>query len=620
MITISVLSCSGQAADSALRADFDELGGTIGRADNNTLVLPDPERSISRVHAQVLFRNGGFVIVDRGSNPIGVNGSQLGNGKEAPLAAGDRVQIGPYVLTVTASAAAAAAAAGASDPFADLFGPASAPPTAARAPAVADPFANLDAAPARPAAPAAPPSAAAGFAGIPDDWDPFAPDPAPAATAPRPAVGALGLDTGAAAAEPLLPDLPGHGGGGGSIDKLFGLAAGGGDPLAGSLFAEATAKPNMANDDDPLRSLDKAPTASAATTADNLSDLQRPFTAPPLIPQAVVDDPGDDMVPVARVAAPARASAPQPSPAPAPPPQPGPSGAILSWEETGGEGHTIIRPSQAGARAASQQAAQPAPLAAPLAAPVAAPLAAPIAAPAPAASPAARPAAMPAPAAQAPAAPPPMPVPAAPPAAADGAALQALLQAFREGLATPDVQVDSLTPELMRVVGALLREAAAGTVDLLIARAEVKRGIQAEATMIVARDNNPLKFSPTAEVALNYLLQPPARGFMPAEPAMRDAYADLRAHQLAVVAGMRAALEGVLQRFEPAQLESRLTQRSALKSLLPGSRKAQLWEVFTQFYSQIRSEASDDFQKLFGAAFLQAYEEQIDRIEQGGRS
>lgn len=227
---------------------------------------------------------------------------------------------------------------------------------------------------------------------------------------------------------------------------------------------------------------------------------------------------------------------------------------------------------------------------------------------------------MPAPAAQAPAAPPPMPVPAAPPAAADGAALQALLQAFREGLATPDVQVDSLTPELMRVVGALLREAAAGTVDLLIARAEVKRGIQAEATMIVARDNNPLKFSPTAEVALNYLLQPPARGFMPAEPAMRDAYADLRAHQLAVVAGMRAALEGVLQRFEPAQLESRLTQRSALKSLLPGSRKAQLWEVFTQFYSQIRSEASDDFQKLFGAAFLQAYEEQIDRIEQGGRS
>ena len=85
MITISVLSCSGQAGDPALRADFDELGGSIGRADNNTLVLPDPERSISRVHAQVLFRSGGFVIVDRGSNPISVNGRPLGNGKEAAL-------------------------------------------------------------------------------------------------------------------------------------------------------------------------------------------------------------------------------------------------------------------------------------------------------------------------------------------------------------------------------------------------------------------------------------------------------------------------------------------------------------------------------------------------------
>jgi len=44
------------------------------------------------------------------------------------------------------------------------------------------------------------------------------------------------------------------------------------------------------------------------------------------------------------------------------------------------------------------------------------------------------------------------------------------------------------------------------------------------------------------------LLAPPTRGFMPAAPAMRDAYDDLRAHQFGFIAGMRAALEGVLAR------------------------------------------------------------------------
>jgi type VI secretion system FHA domain protein len=101
----------------------------------------------------------------------------------------------------------------------------------------------------------------------------------------------------------------------------------------------------------------------------------------------------------------------------------------------------------------------------------------------------------------------------------------------------------------------------------------------------------------------------------PAE-AMRDAFDDLRAHQLAFLAGMKAALEGVLLRFDPKQLESKLTQRSLLSNLLPASRKAQMWEVFQTLYTQISSEASDDFHELFGKAFLAAYEAQLDRLSQ----
>ncbi|WP_144007008.1 type VI secretion system-associated FHA domain protein TagH, partial [Pelomonas sp. KK5] len=227
----------------------------------------------------------------------------------------------------------------------------------------------------------------------------------------------------------------------------------------------------------------------------------------------------------------------------------------------------------------------------------------------------------PAPAPVQPPAPAPMAAP-APRAAMPSGDSAALLAAFRDGLGVPQLQIDSLTPELMRLIGQILHEAAAGTVDLLVARAALKREVRAEATMIVAKENNPLKFSPSAETALQHLLSPPARGFMPAAPAMKDAYDDLRAHQFGFVAGMRAALEGVLDRFDPQVLEGKLTQKSAglLGGLLPGSRKARMWEVFTEHYEQISSEAEDDFHSLFGKAFLKAYEEHIDQLKGGGGS
>ncbi|MGZ5205483.1 MAG: FHA domain-containing protein, partial [Caldimonas sp.] len=61
MISISVTSYNG-ASTAPLSGHFDETGGNIGRAENNQLVLPDPERTISRVHAQVVFRNGRYAI------------------------------------------------------------------------------------------------------------------------------------------------------------------------------------------------------------------------------------------------------------------------------------------------------------------------------------------------------------------------------------------------------------------------------------------------------------------------------------------------------------------------------------------------------------------------------
>jgi len=536
VITLTVIAFNDTPTDGTLQVHFDELGGLIGRAETNQLVLPDPERMVSRVAAQVVYRNGAFAIIDRGSNPISLNGHALASGREAPLAPGDRVCICGYELSVKGGGASSAAV---SDPFSALLGPA----VATRAPGaqLVDPLAKQGGG----ATPAAPPAAAAQVGGIPVDWDPFAPRPDDVANAGAPALqrrDALGLDLGSAAPAALVPDLNTPSAAS-SLDQLFGLSpSSGADPLADSMLNAPMAQPNMAADVDPMRSLNSAPKASAASEADQLSDLHRPFIPPTMIkPAAAV------------------------------------SGAVMSWEADSNAARTAIR-------------AKPArPAVAPASAPVDLPL--PVAAPAPPA--AARPSAV--------------------ARAEDSSA--ALLEAFRRGLKTPALELPALTPDLMELIGQLLHEAVRGTVDLVRARATVKHELRAEVTTIVPRNNNPLKFSPNVEVALQHMLAPPARGFMAGAPAMRDAYDDLRTHQVALVAGMQAVLDAALQRFDPGVLEEQLGGRSLLHNVLPATRNARLWELFTEHYARIRNDAANDFHTLFGTAFLTAYDQHVARLQ-----
>ncbi len=520
MIVLRVLSYNGAPAD-GLQAQFDEIGGTIGRADNNQLVLPDPERTISRVHARVVFRNGSYAVVDNGSNPISVNGQVVGAGREQPLRPGDQLQIGGYVLQ-----ASAAAAAPSSDPFADLFGEGSLGLAAPPAPPPAQPRTAMSPSPLpstamwpAPSAPTAmprtapppPPKPALAPGHIPDDWDPFADPAEPPAAGP--------------AAAPRQTDFDLPSGGGDSLDDLFGLS--GAPPQSDPLERTATLMP-------------------MGSQSDHVSELNTPMSLPPAV-------------------------RPPATPAPLP------SGAVFSWDDPPRDGRVVTLPGM-------PRGAAPPPPAAPTA-----------------------PVPLPPAVARAPA-----PVAAAP--AASGSERE-LLAALLAGLDAPGLRMDALTPQTMQLIGQLLRESTRGAVELLVARAALKREMRAEVTMIVSRENNPLKFSPTVEVALQHLLGGQTPGFMPPAPAMRDAFDDLRAHQLGVMAGMRAALDGVLGRFDPAQLEGKLTKKSAINSLIPATRKARLWELFQELFTQLQSEAQDDFDELFGKAFLKAYEDQLDRLQ-----
>ncbi|NWA04924.1 type VI secretion system-associated FHA domain protein TagH [Pseudomonas gingeri] len=194
----------------------------------------------------------------------------------------------------------------------------------------------------------------------------------------------------------------------------------------------------------------------------------------------------------------------------------------------------------------------------------------------------------------------------------------ALLQAFLRGAGLDQLRIDGAQVEAqMEAVGRSYRLMVEGLIDVLRARSSLKGEFRMQQTMIRPVENNPLKFAPNADEALLLLLRHGNQAFMAPDQAVRDSFDDLRAHQLAVMAGVEAAIKHLLKRFEPAELEARMSRPGGLSNLFSGSRQAQYWQQFTELYTNISREAEEDFQDLFGREFSRAYEEHSARLRKG---
>jgi predicted component of type VI protein secretion system len=205
--------------------------------------------------------------------------------------------------------------------------------------------------------------------------------------------------------------------------------------------------------------------------------------------------------------------------------------------------------------------------------------------------------------------------PAAPTDTQTAAGVDLLWGGFLDGVGLSFSPANGPSPELLRAIGAMLRIAVEGIHRLVAMRAMAKDEMHAEMTVIQVRDNNPLKFAPDAEVALQLLLQPPARGFLDGPSALRAALIDLQSHEVGMMAGMRAALDAVLDRFDPAKLETQLATGSVFDSFRPTHRRARLWALYQEHYDSLRGKAQEEFQRFFDEAFRQAYEAQVRSLD-----
>jgi type VI secretion system FHA domain protein len=205
-------------------------------------------------------------------------------------------------------------------------------------------------------------------------------------------------------------------------------------------------------------------------------------------------------------------------------------------------------------------------------------------------------------------------------AAASGeAGMRAAVKAFLAGVGMDDKQIANADLEaFLQQSGRIMRAAVEGAMALLAARAMAKKELRAEdRTMVASKDNNPLKLMSDPQEALTFLLDTRDRGsgFLDPVQAVGDAFEDLRAHEVALFAGMRAALLGAIQRFDPKTLEAELEKSAGGLGL---NRKAKLWEQFAVFQQKLAQDAEDDFNKVFGREFMGTYMAQVKQLK-GGR-
>jgi predicted component of type VI protein secretion system len=195
------------------------------------------------------------------------------------------------------------------------------------------------------------------------------------------------------------------------------------------------------------------------------------------------------------------------------------------------------------------------------------------------------------------------------------------LRAFFEGAGLEHKELPPKEAErILRESGAILRAAVEGIMMLLLARAEMRKEfVVEERTMVAARDNNPLKLMSDPGEAMGFLFDPAERteGFLDPVQAVGDACDDLRSHELALMAGMRAAILGALRHFDPHALEQAFDKKSKLGFSL-GNRKGKLWEFFVATQAKLSREAQEDFNKVFGRDFMGTYQAQLRRLK-GGR-
>jgi type VI secretion system FHA domain protein len=173
----------------------------------------------------------------------------------------------------------------------------------------------------------------------------------------------------------------------------------------------------------------------------------------------------------------------------------------------------------------------------------------------------------------------------------------------------------TVSPATAAALGLILRSVVQGVIEVLQARAEIKNQFRLTQTRVKTTENNPLKFAVNAEDALGQLLGRRNPAYLPPVEAFEDAFDDIRFHQMAMLTGMRAGFQNVLERFDPEQLQEVFEKQVKRGGLLSMNVKSRFWEMYQEEFQRFAGDPEEAFRRLFGEEFASAYEKQLEALK-----
>jgi type VI secretion system FHA domain protein len=175
------------------------------------------------------------------------------------------------------------------------------------------------------------------------------------------------------------------------------------------------------------------------------------------------------------------------------------------------------------------------------------------------------------------------------------------------------------SPEFARDFGRILRIVVEGLMDVLRARREFKNEFRLGMTILRPAENNPLKFSANVDDALHNLLVKRNPAYLETVAAFQDAFDDVRNDQLALLAGMRAAFETMLEEFDPDRLQKAFDAQAGRGALLSTPARMRYWDQYREKFSAMVKDQEKCFRSLFGDEFAAAYEEHLRQLKSRDR-
>jgi len=163
------------------------------------------------------------------------------------------------------------------------------------------------------------------------------------------------------------------------------------------------------------------------------------------------------------------------------------------------------------------------------------------------------------------------------------------------------------------IAGQMVRETMEGMMQVLSFRKKIKEEFRINVTTIQPIENNPLKFSANIEDAMENMFIKENDAYKAPLDALREGFQGISEHQVAVLAGMQAAFRGMLERLDPETLEQRF-EKYKKPGVIQLGMKRKHWESYKDYHAEMTANLDNSFQHLFGYDFVQAYEEQMQRL------